>query len=142
MKKTFLAITLILLLFVLSSCVNAIDPPFNLNDNLNTTWKSNDIDIYFKIDESVAHKNIGQISIENNTTVFYMLFDYGKNVIFVDKEKIDQYEDLDEAILFEGSYKFTDDKLIIKIKKNNFQDKNIKKISFFKCDDVAIKDEN
>ena len=142
MKKIFLVLTLVLLLLVLLSCVDKHGSRFNLNDNLNTKWKSNDVDIYFKIDESADHKNIGQITIENKTTAFYMLFDYGKNVIFVDNEKYDQTEDFDQAILFEGSYEFTDDTLVIKIKKNNSQDKSIKQISSIKCDDLVLNDAN
>ena len=136
-KYIFSKIVIILILLLLVGCTDKNNYLYNPIRFPNTVWKSDDVDIYFHVQEGSDsnYSNVGKLKVEGKDINISLVFDHGTTVYIIDTELKEKAEFFDDAVILEGECKFYSDKLVVRLKKNDLLDPNINTITFIKYDE-------
>ena len=136
MRRIYSITVFVLLVTLLQSCTMIPDGAVP-TDHDKTKWVAQEIDMYFEVDDKYIPVNYtntyGEVTQNDITTSFCVLFDYGSLVVF--RSFIPgNPESSSELDLFKGTCKFGEKKLVVDVRENDFLDSSIKQITFIRED--------
>ena len=132
MKRVILCVIIVLIgMSLLSSCDRYYGR--RPNDYDNTKWVSSEPDIWFTVQD---RKCAGEITIDGVAAEIWVMFDFGHRVSFSPPRTPENELNYYNYFLFDGTCKFSKDKLIVTIDRNRkrFLDDTIKEIIFVRED--------